>query len=310
MADNVRRILIVEPSRVVRATLAKHLRQHFDVREEADGESAWQTLILDPFVVAVVCGPQPERLSGFDLLTRIRASKIRRIRDVDFLLIVSDSESEQNKQLAREKGVADFIARGMSPQEILAIVSRLGRWDPTRDKATAAAIPAPAPAIPPREPAGSWEKLTADLKETHGATSPAIGVLAFGLDQHAALLERFGTGTTTAIGERITRVLREKIGPQDSVVANAEADCCIISPGNTPATCIAFARRVCRSLASSEVKIRGTAFKLVVSAGVACTPVDGSLSREALIALATQRLAQARQHGGNRIVASDTPEAG
>ena len=303
MADNVRRILIVEPSRVVRATLAKH-RQHFDVREEADGESAWQTLILDPFVVAVVCGPQPERLSGFDLLTRIRASRFGASAMSTFCSS-SPTVNRSRTSSLREKRVADFIARGMSPQEILAIVSRLRALGP--DARQGDSGPHPAPAIPPREPAGSWEKLTADLKETHGATSPAIGVLAFGLDQHAALLERFGTGTTTAIGERITRVLREKIGPQDSVVANAEADCCIISPGNTPATCIAFARRVCRSLASSEVKIRGTAFKLVVSAGSPAPRRRQSFAGGIDRTCHAAPCAQARQHGGNRIVASDTP---
>ena len=37
----LRRVLIVDPSKVVRSALARNLREHFDVREEADGESAW-----------------------------------------------------------------------------------------------------------------------------------------------------------------------------------------------------------------------------------------------------------------------------
>ncbi len=302
MTEAVRRVLIIDPSRVIRSTLAKHLREHFDVREESDGESAWQTLVLDPFVMAVVCCAQPTRISAFDLLARIRASKIRRIRDIDFLLIVSGSEPESERQAAREKGVNDFIARGMPQQEVLAIISRLGRWDPTQ----AAAPPAPPPP-PPREPAGSWAALSANIEEAHGSAAQPLGVLQFGMDQQAMLQERFGAETMTAIAAHLARVLRAKIGPQDTVEPGDHAGCCIISPGNTPATCVAFARRVCRGLASSEVRIRGTAFKLVVSAGIACAPMDGNLSREALVALAARRLAQAQQHGGNRIVASDTP---
>jgi len=305
MAEAVRRVLIVDPSRVIRTTLAKHLREHFDVREESDGESAWQSIVLDPFVIAVICGPQPEKISGFDLLARIRASKIRRIKDLDFLLIISGSEGGGERQGAREKGVTEFIARGMSRQEVLAIVSRLGRWDPTQD-ASAASTPPPAA----REPAGSFAVLSAHLEAAHGAPAQALGVLQFGLDGHASLHQQFGADTMLAITERIARVLGAKIGAQDTIQPSGNAQWCIVSPGNTPATCIAFARRVCRGLANSEVRIRGNPFKLVVSAGIACAPMDGRLSREALVALAARRLEQAQKHGGNRIVATDPPEAG
>jgi PleD family two-component response regulator len=40
-------ILIVDDSRVVRVKLIHHLKDHYDVREESDGEAAWQTLVVD-----------------------------------------------------------------------------------------------------------------------------------------------------------------------------------------------------------------------------------------------------------------------
>ena len=52
----LRRILVIDDSRVVRATLNKHLKGSFELREEADGESAWQTLMLDASLCAVICG--------------------------------------------------------------------------------------------------------------------------------------------------------------------------------------------------------------------------------------------------------------
>ena len=52
--EEKRRVLIVDPSRVARAALAKHLSAEYDLREESDGELAWQTLVLDPSIVAVV----------------------------------------------------------------------------------------------------------------------------------------------------------------------------------------------------------------------------------------------------------------
>lgn len=46
-------VLIVDNSRVIRALLSRSLKDHFEVREETNGESAWQTLVLDSAIVAV-----------------------------------------------------------------------------------------------------------------------------------------------------------------------------------------------------------------------------------------------------------------
>ena len=45
MMDLVR-ILVVDDSRLVRMALARNLKGTFDVREEGDGEAAWEQLLL------------------------------------------------------------------------------------------------------------------------------------------------------------------------------------------------------------------------------------------------------------------------
>ena len=60
----LKRILVVDASRVVRAALAKHLHGEFEVIEEGDGESAWQTLMLDASIAAVISSPQTPRLAA------------------------------------------------------------------------------------------------------------------------------------------------------------------------------------------------------------------------------------------------------
>lgn len=49
------RILIVDESRMVRAMLIRHIRDQYDFREEADGEAAWQVLVLDHSIELVIC---------------------------------------------------------------------------------------------------------------------------------------------------------------------------------------------------------------------------------------------------------------
>ena len=90
------RILVVDDSRLVRMALVRNLKGQFDVREEGDGESAWQQLILDHSIRAVISDLQMPKLDGFGLLQRVRASKQRRLQEMPFIdRVVFSLEKEQ-----------------------------------------------------------------------------------------------------------------------------------------------------------------------------------------------------------------------
>lgn len=303
-----RRVLVIDHSKVVRSTLAKHLRDHFEVREESDGESAWQTLVLDSSIVAVVSGMQQTRLSGYELLARLRASKLRRLCDIPFLLIVSGSESEDDRLHAKTQGVTDFITRGMTRQEIVTRIARLGNWDTaltlTNPALAAKAEANDAPPPPPASGLLSSTEIVARLESAialQPGTNGMVSVLKFGLDNHAELAERLGSDTVQAIANRVACLLKEKIGQSDSIGRSGPFRCLIVSPGSSLATCVAFSQRVCRGLANSHITVRGEAIQLHISAGIASTPADGPLSASELIALAGERLDQAQRAGGEQV---------
>ena len=95
MAD-LPHILIVDDSRVVRISLIKHLKEHFEIREEGDGEAAWQTLVVDHSIKAVISDLQMPKLNGYELLERVRTSKLRRLQQMPFIL-VSGAETEEER---------------------------------------------------------------------------------------------------------------------------------------------------------------------------------------------------------------------
>ena len=123
--EKVRRILVLDGSRVVRATLSKHLRDDFEVIEESSGESAWQTLMLDAGISAVISGIHPLKLDAHDLLARLRASSIRRLQNIPFILIVSDLDNKVERDADRASGVAGFITKTMNRSAMLAALNGL-----------------------------------------------------------------------------------------------------------------------------------------------------------------------------------------
>lgn len=121
------RVLIVDASRVIRASLARHLKDHFEIREETNGESAWQTLVLDSSIVAVISGLHLPKLDGVGLIERLRANRLRRLNGIPFFLVVSDAVSEGERQQARVKGVSDFIPKGLGSADMERVVGLVAR---------------------------------------------------------------------------------------------------------------------------------------------------------------------------------------
>ena len=89
--------------------IVKHLRGHFDYREEADGEAGWQAIVLDHSVRAVITDSAIPVLDGYGLLARIRNSRLARIRDIPVIMISGDEE-----EAAREQARARWASRTSS----------------------------------------------------------------------------------------------------------------------------------------------------------------------------------------------------
>ncbi len=319
MNDELRRVLIVDPSKVVRSALAKHLRDQFDVREEADGDSAWQTLVLDSSIIAVVSSASLPRLSGLDLLARIRISKLRRICDIPFLLLVSGNETEEDRLRARESGVTDFIGRDMTKEEIVDCISRLVTWEFATNLTDSHIMPTAVQINQPLkhdEDSSHWVPLSSEeLRARIDAALVGIamqegmlGIISFGLDDAGSLSGLYGQRALLTIAKRLGKILQAKVGAGDSIGCDEHGRCIIVTPGSSLASCVAFAQRVCRGLAQSHISIAGSPLNFKVSAGIVSMPGDADTSAVGLLSLANDRLRRAQEMGGNRVVATDKSE--
>ena len=122
--QNLPRVLIIDDSRMVRASIIRHVRGRFEVREEADGEAGWQTLLVDPTIQAVITDIGMPRLDGYGLLERMRASRLSRINTLPVVVISGDDEPEVRIK-AKSAGATDFISKSVSHVELLARLDAL-----------------------------------------------------------------------------------------------------------------------------------------------------------------------------------------
>ena len=321
--ERLRRILVVDGSRVVRATLAKHLKDDFELLEESDGVSAWQTLMLDSNISAVVSGTHPPKLEAHDLLARLRSSSMRRLREIPFVLIVSDLTNDAERQYDRTCGVAGFITKTMAKSAIVELLNKLFSpaeltstdilpdFEAPKDEA-----PPQLPSEPPLEPLFKAPKLLTNdaftsLVSKVSFADPKVGkacALVFGIDNREALIQSFGQDVVEIIIARIASLLFAKVGPLDSIGRWHNDRLAIISNGVDIEQGLRFGHRVCKSLASGQVTIRGQKMKLTASVGLASNTDDHVADGSELIALAEKRLDQALICGGNTVANEHKPD--
>ena len=126
------RVLLADTSRSVRAAIGSNLRDRFEVREADDGEAAWQAILLDGNIRVLLTELGLTKVSGLDLLTRVRSSKVKRIRELPVVVMTSEEEGH-DRQRAAGLGVTDFVTKTAPRAELVSRLDVLLKLSATRE---------------------------------------------------------------------------------------------------------------------------------------------------------------------------------
>ena len=307
MSDRVR-ILVVDDSRLVRKALVRNLSEGFDVVEEGDGEAAWQLLILDNSIRAVISDLQMPKLDGAGLLARVRASKQRRLQEMPFI-VVSGEETEAERQRVRQLGASDFVTKGAGSAEILTRLNNLLALAAARENLEAgreSMVKDPETGLYSRT--YLVHQATQTLSQARRA-GVDLCIMVLGFDAFDKVRERLGPQMAERVGTLFAKMLAGKVRTEDSLGHYGPGQFAIIAPGTSLLLFTSFAERIRQAVEVAHVPVQGQPVSLTVSVGVASIPVDVVDSASALLELAGQRMAEGMQAGGNRIVAGGLPIA-
>jgi diguanylate cyclase (GGDEF)-like protein len=293
------RILIVDDSRVVRMSIARYLKGAYEVREEGDGEAAWQSLVLDHSIRAVISDIQMPKLNGYELLERVRTSKLRRLQQLPFIL-VSGEETEDERAKASALGVSDFVTKGAGSAEILTRLNNLLALSNAQESLEAGRdqmVQDPVSGLFTRK----FLELQAAQALSHSARHGVdASVMVFGFDGFAGLCERLGTQVAEGVAMRFAKMLAGKMRQEDSLGHFGAGQYAVVSPGTAVAFCATFAERVREAVELARLSVQGHTVSVTVSIGLASVPVDQVSAAGALLELAGMRMHEAMRQGGNR----------
>jgi len=297
-------ILIVDDSRIVRATVIKRIRDRFDAREEADGEAAWEALLVDPEIQLVISDLSMPRLDGYGLLERIRTSKVPRVRDMPVIMISGD-EDESARHRAKELGASDFITKGTGTAELLARLDSLVNLANTRENLEEARSQAVVD-----KPSGLLTSIVLERQieqalsygRRHGG---GASVLVIGFDRLQSLATEFGADTADALLVQFSKMMSGAVRKEDSLARWGESELAVVTPGVDVVQAKNFSERIRDAVARASITLRGKSINATVTIGVASVPADQAADATALLMLAKQRMARGHAAGGNRVICGD-----
>ena len=294
------RILIVDESRIVRATISKHVRDLYDYREESDGEAAWQVLVLDHSIALVICSLSLPVLDGNGLLDRVRASKLARLSQMPMLMIAGDNDEAIER--AKAHGASDFVNRGTGGAELLARIDtqlKLVQAQHQLKESLEQNVQNPETGLFTRK----YVELQAVQAMSHAMRhNSEVSAMVMSFDNIGALREEHGVDVAKQLQQRFISMLSSKIRKEDSLGHYAGSQLVVISPGTPAAACESFGNRLREAIRAANIAVHGQRLNLSVSVGVSNSPADAVVSAGALIELAGSRLKMAQQAGGNQVI--------
>ena len=305
-------VLLIDDSRMVRASIAKHLKDVYEVQEAGDGEEGWQKLLAEPRVKVVITDLSMPHLDGYQLLERIRICKISRIREVPVMMI-SGSEEESERKRATDLGATDFITKGIGTAEMLARIEALSGLARAKEELNATRVALAEQAT--TDPVTQTFTMGYMVKQGSAMYSYArrhkipVAVMRLGLDEFEDLRKRVGDAVADQILSAVAKLVGSRMRKEDCVARTGPAEFGIMSPSATAAAAEVFAQRLVVEIDAAKISWQGQSLKIRASIGACDSAIETVESFADLLVIAQERMLQARSYGGGRVIASgaDTP---
>jgi diguanylate cyclase (GGDEF)-like protein len=302
------RVLICDDSRIVRASIIKHIKDAFDIREATDGEAGWTALNEDENIQVLISDLSMPKLDGFGLLARLRSCELPRLREMP-VIVISGEEEGTARERAAAAGATDFITKGIGAVELhsrLEALVKLNRANRQLEKSRDAI--AQTATTDPLTGLGTPHFLLlrgAQIFSHARRQVNNVAVVRVLLDGQEDAAKRFGKQVGDQLIVFFGKLLSSRMRKEDCIARMSDTEFALICPSTALSNANLFANRLKEAVAAARVNFRDEIIAFTASVGVANTDQDVAQTVEELFALAESRMRNARSRGGNTMISSD-----
>jgi len=301
-------ILLVEDSMTSMELISRDLREHYSLLHAHDGEEAWQQLQREPDVDLVITDVQMPRVSGQELLIRIRQSDNPQIRALPVIVMTTANDNAE-KHLAFLNGANDFLNKPVDPLELQARIRVHHRLTRTirelEESRKALAELATTDALTQLKNRRLFyaqaEQNLADCRRNERDMS----LLVLDIDHFKKVNDTHGHHAGDEVLIRIARLLTRMVRAVDTVARFGGEEFAVLMPETNKLGAAVLAERIRSAIEKEVIVIEGHTIPVTASLGIATLAAEQVESIDQMLSIADRRLYLAKNSGRNRICVSD-----
>jgi len=301
------KLLIVDDSATIRATLSRAVGDEFDTIEATNGREALRLLHDDTEIDLVVTDLAMPELDGYGLIKEMRTDESVRLNNMPVIVVTG-----ANDTAAREKaffdGANDFIAKTSDNVEFLArvrahvkLAQTIQELEQSRRYLKEQADTDPLTKLANRR---SFFVAASSSLAQMKRQNEHFSIIILDIDHFKRINDTYGHQAGDVVLQQLAMVLSTALREGDILARIGGEEFVVASPYTNRLAAIVLSERLRKAIESSEFMYENNRIPVTISLGIASmTKSDDDIDK--LLAVADSRLYLAKQKGRNRICASD-----
>jgi two-component system, cell cycle response regulator len=306
--DDRPRILMVEDSQTVKAMLVKHLSDSYVLIEARDGEEAWELLCADPTIDVIITDINMPRMTGHQLLVKIRKSGDLRLRELP-VIVMTTGDDKIDKNLAFLNGANDFLTKPIDAMELQArvkvhhkLASTIRELERSKQALSEQATTDPLTRLKNRRAFFAQGEQNVALSKRH---KTELSVLLLDIDHFKTVNDRFGHQAGDEALVTVAGLLTGLLRGGDMLARIGGEEFAALLPETNRLGAAVLAERIRAVIEKADFRHDGQHIPLTVSIGMASLGAETVDRLEELLNIADRRLYLAKNGGRNRICVND-----
>jgi diguanylate cyclase (GGDEF)-like protein len=307
--DNTRpQILLVEDSATTAALLTRYLSGRYTLLHAHDGEEAWQMLNQRPEIELVITDIQMPRLTGHQLLVRIRKSERSSISRLP-VIVMTTTEDNVDRNLAFLNGASDFVNKPIDELEIQARVKvhhtlarTIHELEESRRQLGEQATTDPLTHLKNRR--AFFDNGAQALAGAKRYNSD-LAVMIADLDYFKKINDTHGHHNGDEALVLVSQILTTMTRAEDTVARIGGEEFAVLLPDTNRLGAAVLAERIRNAVEQEKFTAGGKRVPLTISIGMATYRMDPTENVDQLLSIADKRLYLAKHNGRNRICVND-----
>lgn len=296
-------VLLVAKSPQSSRSISKILGDHFTVLHAEDAEGAWEKMLEVSNITVLIC-ELAIAIDRFALLERIRSANDKHLAARPVLLLVGESDQENDRESAFRCGATDFINMPFTSTELTVRVRLHAQLFVQHAEEQTIELQQVS-AVNVLQQLSQQNYLKSRLQQELSFSlrhKTSVSVCKFKVDNLKAIVASFDKSSAVSIVQAVAIIMQQTLRREDILCYLDKAEFCVLFPVTNAIGAIKGINRIRESIAKQRMRIAGKPVPVTLSGAIYSCIADETTSFESVNEILDKRLAEAVRKGGNCIV--------